>query len=150
MDAGVPAENAYKIARTDAIFHALNIVDASLNNKVDFLRVAQTYFAVVDRLDLLWFRNLIDTYPNDTHWMILAKSAYKGDLDWIQRELTLSVFVLEASSKGQTSLEDWATLHKSTIERWESLVTRLKSVEAREFAMLSVAIRELSDITRSI
>jgi glutamate dehydrogenase len=150
MDAGVPAEIAYKIASTDAIFHALNIVDACLKNKVDFLRVAQTYFAVVDRLDLLWFRNLIDTYPNDTHWMILAKSAYKGDLDWIQRELTLSVFVMEASNTGKTSLNDWVELHKSTIERWEALVTRLKGVESREFAMLSVAIRELSDITRAV
>lgn len=150
MNAGVPAEIAYKVASTDAIYHALNIVDASLTNKVDFLRVAQTYFAVVDRLDLLWFRNLIDTYPNDTHWMILAKSAYKGDLDWIQRELTLSVFVLEASSKGEVSLNDWVALHKPTIERWEALVLRLKGVESREFAMLSVAIRELSDITKAI
>lgn len=150
MNAGVPAEIAYKIASTHAIFHGLNIVDACLINKAEFLRVAQTYFAVVDRLDLLWFRNFIDTYPNDTHWMILAKSAYKGDLDWIQRELTLSVFVMEASQSGEVSLNDWVALHKSTIERWEALVTRLKGVESREFPMLSVAIRELSDITRAV
>ena len=150
MSAGVPAEIAYKVASTDAIYHALNIVDVSLQNKADFLHVARTYFGVVDRLDLLWFRNLIDTYPNDTHWMILAKSAYKGDLDWIQRELTLSVFVLKASTEGETSLDDWVEKHQNTIERWETLVTRLKSVEAREFAMLSVAIRELSDITRTV
>ena len=150
MNAGVPAEIAYKVASTDAIYHALNIVDVSLENKVDFLCVAQTYFAVVDRLDLLWFRNLIDTYPNDTHWMILAKSAYKGDLDWIQREMTLSVFVFKASNQRDTCLDDWVKMHKATIERWETLVTRLKGIESREFAMLSVAIRELSDITRAV
>lgn len=150
MSAGVPAEIAYKVASTDAIYHALNIVDASLENKVEFLEVARAYFSVVDRLDLLWFRNLIDTYPNDTHWMILAKSAYKGDLDWIQRELTLSVFVFKASNQRDTNLNDWVKMHKATIERWEALVTKLKGIETREFAMLSVAIRELSDITRAV
>lgn len=151
MDAGVPAEIAYKVSSTDAIFHALNIVEVARLHNFDYYLVARTYFAVVDSLELLWFRDLIDKYPNDTHWMILAKAAYKGDLDWIQRELALSVLNMDSPV---TELHDrmkvWLELHGEMVQRWESVVTRLKGTEIREFPMLSVAIRELSDITKVV
>lgn len=151
MEAGVPSEIAYRIASTDAIYHVLNIIEVSRLNDFDYSLVAKTYFAVIDRLDLLWFRDLIDTYPNDTHWMILAKASYKGDLDWVQREITLSV--LKAFSKVTDltgRIAEWALSNKLALDRWESVLVRLRSAETREFAMLAVAIRELAEIAQVI
>jgi glutamate dehydrogenase len=129
----------------------LNIIEVSRLHDYDYSSVAKMYFAVIDRLDLLWFRDLIDTYPNDTHWMILAKASYKGDLDWVQRELTLSVLKMPSDiSDSGKRIAEWVACHQSAIDRWESVLVRLRSAETREFAMLSVAIRELAEIAQII
>lgn len=145
---GVPSEIAFRVASTDAIYHVLNIIEVSRLHDVDYSLVAKTYFAIIDRLDLLWFRDLIDTYPNDTHWMILAKASYKGDLDWVQREITLSVLKLSKKAELTGSIHEWVLHNKGSIDRWESVLERLRGAETREFAMLAVAIRELSEIAQ--
>ena len=151
MAAGVPAEIAYRIASTDAIYHTLNIIEVSRLNDFDYALVAKTYFAVIDRLELLWFRDLIDTYRNDTNWKILAKASYKGDLDWVQRGITLSVLKAPSKSTDLTvRINEWALHNKAALDRWESVLVRLRGTETREFAMLAVAIRELADMAQVI
>lgn len=151
INAGVMPDIAQRMAATDNIYHALNIIEASNSQDYDVFDVAKTYFMLVDRLNLFWFRGLIDTYPSENHWSILAKAAYKGDLDWVQRELTLSVLTFQTTARSfKGRITEWMEKHASLIERWEEVVTRLKAADARDFAMLSVAIRELSDITKVI
>ena len=151
MAAGVPAEIAYRIASTDAIYHTLNIIEVSRLHDFDYALVAKTYFAVIDRLELLWFRDLIDTYRNDTNWKILAKASYKGDLDWVQRGITLSVLKMPSKLTDLTArINEWALHNKIALDRWESVLMRLRGTETREFAMLAVAIRELAEIAQAI
>ena len=150
IDANVPIEIAYRVASTDAIYHALNVIESARANEYDYVDMATAYFAVVDRLDLLWFRDFLDAYRSESHWMILAKAAYKGDMDWVQRELASSVLASceqHRISNLEAQLSRWCQQQSHALERWESILTRLKSSDGHEFAMLAVALRALSAFT---
>ena len=145
----VPLEIATKVASTMSLYHALNITEAAKLHNVEMFRVAKIYFMLVDRLQLLWFRNQVNNYPVGDHWTVLAKSAYKGDLDWAQRALTASVLTntMERSIPGKVN--SWLTHRETQIARWHRILTDLRNTEAKEFAILFVALRELLDLAKN-
>jgi len=150
VEAGVPLEIAAKFSGTQPIYHTLNIVEAANAHDMDVYRVAKIYFILVERLDLAWFRDRINAYAADTRWVVLARSAYKADLDWIQRKLTMGVLNLDTKSRSViTKINKWCEHHSALIERWQILLKDLRSADSDEFAILSVAIRELSDLAES-
>ena len=148
--ANVAPEIALKIAGTTAIYHALNIIEAASVENADVYHVAKIYFILVDRLDLLWFRDQINEFSVDSHWTVLAKAAYKGDLDLIQRELTLGVLHLDVKSKSITArINAWFNQYKPLIARWQSILGDIRSTQVKDFEIFSVAIRGLSELAQA-
>lgn len=151
--ANVPPEIAVKIASSAAMYHALNIIDAARTQKIDVYHVAKIYFILVERLNLLWFRDQINEFPVDSRWTVLAKAGYKGDLDRIQRALTIGVLNLETDVKSITSrINAWFKAYEPYIERWQSIIDGMRQSTAKsatEFEVFSVAIRELSELAQA-
>lgn len=143
----VSAELALRIAGTAPLFHALNIVEAATTYHEEVFRVAKIYFMLVDRLDLFWFRKRINAYPVDDRWSVLARAGYKGDLDWIQRELTVRVLLDTKARSIPGKIKEWLTRHKSMIRRWQAILAAMRNADKKDFAILFVAIRELFDLT---
>lgn len=147
VDHHVPVDIALKVASTMPIYHALNIVEAATTYQEEVFRVAKIYFMLADRLNLFWFRERINVYPVDTHWGVLARASYKGDLDWIQRELTVRVLLDTKARSIPGKINEWLTKHESEIKRWHSILTEMRNADAKDFAILFVAIRELFDLS---
>lgn len=146
-DSGVPAELALKIAGMKGMYHAWNIVTLALEQDVELFRVAKIYIMIADRLDLFWFREQIDAYPSGTRWAILAKASYKGDLDNIQRDLTRAIIEFETKARSIPGrLRAWIEHHADTIDRWNTILASLRGMDAKDFAILSIAIRNLKDL----
>ena len=142
----VPPELAFRISGTAPLFHALNIVEAATTYHEEVFRVAKIYFMLVDRLDLFWFRERINAYPVDDQWAVLARAAYKSDLDWIQRELTVRVLLDTEARSIPGKVKEWLTEHDFMIQRWQTILAAMRSAEKKDFAILFVAIRELFDL----
>lgn len=150
MTAQVSEEIATRIACVRTMYHALNIIQAANAHDVDVYQVAQIYFTLVDRLDLHWFRDKINDHPVTHRWSVLAKAAFKGDLDWIQRELTASVIGSAITTKNMTQRVDaWLKKYEDLISRWRLILTDLRSEEVSDFSIVSVAIRELFDLAQA-
>ncbi len=143
----VSAELALRIAGTAPLFHALNIVEAATTYHEEVFRVAKIYFMLVDRLDLFWFRKRINAYPVDDRWSVLARAGYKGDLDWIQRELTVRVLLDTKARSIPGKVKEWLTRHEPMIRRWQAILAAMRNADKKDFAILFVAIRELFDLT---
>ncbi len=145
--ANVPMELATKVASARPMYHALNIIEAATRHQADVYQVAVIYFTLVDRLELFWFREQIDKNPVDDRWSVLAKAAFKSDLDWAQRELTIGVLNLDVEAKNKGArVNVWFEKHKGLIDRWNTVLTDLRSATNKDFAILSVAVRELLDL----
>ncbi|QTS83910.1 NAD-glutamate dehydrogenase [Coxiella endosymbiont of Amblyomma nuttalli] len=146
----VPAELALRIAGMPSLFHALNIIEAATSYHEEVFRVAKIYFMLVDRLDLFWFREKINTYPVSDRWAVLARAGYKGDLDYLQRELTVRVLLDTKARSIPGKINEWFTEHEPMIQRWQNILAAMRNVEKKDFAILFVAIRELFDLAASI
>ena len=148
--AQVPEEIATRIASVRSLYHALNIIRASHNDSSDLFQVAQVYFNLVDRLDLHSFRDKINDHPVTHRWSLLAKAAFRSDLDWIQQQLTASVMMLNMPAKNMSQkVNIWMERHEDLITRWRCILTDLRGEETADFAIISVAIRELFDLAQA-
>ena len=150
VDAGLPSELASVVSGTGHLYSSLGIIEAHEASGMPLKTVANLYYELGDRLDLNWFANAIAALKPASHWQALARESFREDLDWQQRALTTGVLKLaEKPEDVPASVENWLSRHQQMIERWKSMLSELKGVREPEYAMFSVALRELLDLAQS-
>ncbi len=150
VDAGLPKELASVVSGTDYLYSSLGIIEAQEAAGMPLKTVANLYYELGDRLDLNWFANAIAELAPTTHWQALARESFREDLEWQQRALTTGVLRLaESADNVPASVESWFENHQPMIERWKTMLTELKGGHESEYAMFSVALRELLDLAQS-
>ena len=150
INANVPAELASKMALIRSMYSALNIIETAAEHQVNIYDVATAYFNLADRLDLVWFREQINSFEIANHWTLLARAAYKGDLDLLQRQLTLAVLRHKRKKENiHDCIQHWLENQSRFLQRWQALLADLRSSSNKDFAMLTVAMRELSELSEA-
>ncbi|HLT14215.1 MAG TPA: NAD-glutamate dehydrogenase [Marinobacter sp.] len=148
--AGVPKELAAVLAGTGYLYSSLGIIEAREATGMPLKTVANLYYDLGDRLDLTWFANSIAVLTPSSHWQALARESFREDLDWQQRALTTGVLKLaNKPERVMESVENWQQKNQHMIERWNAMLAELKGVREPEYAMYSVALRELLDLAQS-
>jgi glutamate dehydrogenase len=137
---GVPRELAARVAGLDAMFNALDIVEVADRLKRDIGEVARVHFGLAGELDFPWLRERIGILPAENHWQALAKAALRDDLAGMLRALTA-----DALRTGDVS--SWKTRNAVLYERLRQILSELRAAESPDLAMLSVAMRELRNLT---
>ncbi|KZY69836.1 MULTISPECIES: NAD-glutamate dehydrogenase [unclassified Oleiphilus] len=147
---GVPDELASTIAGASLSYAALGIIEAHEASNASLERVAEVYYGIGDYLDLNWFAQQIDRLSPSTHWQALAREAFREDLDWQQRALTSGLLAMKGAPKDIAKrINTWMEQHEDLVFRWQSTLTELKASDDAEYAMYSVALRELLDLAQS-
>ena len=148
--AGVPPELATRVASLDALFSGLNVIEVASACGETVETVAAVYFALGYRLELHWLRDQIAKLPSDTHWQTLAQGALRDDLYSEQRELTAEVLRPGTEERDAEALIDsWAEENRSSVERANAILADLKEAEGIDIAMLSVALREIRNLSET-
>jgi glutamate dehydrogenase len=144
---GVPAGLAAHCAAFDALFYALDIVDVADDVQRDIEPAARLHFALSGELDFAWLRARIGALPVESHWHTLAKAALRDDLAGILR--TLSVDALRASAPEDPAgqIAAWKKRNAALYERFRQVLADLRAAETPDLAMLSVAMRELRNLS---
>uniref|UniRef100_UPI00242D2FC4 NAD-glutamate dehydrogenase n=1 Tax=Marinobacter nauticus TaxID=2743 RepID=UPI00242D2FC4 len=150
MAAGLPKELASVMAGTGYLYSSLGIIEAQEATGMPLKTVANLYYDLGDRLDLTWFANAIAALTPSSHWQALARESFREDLDWQQRALTTGVLkTAESPEKVTDSVNAWEQRNQHMIDRWNAMLAELKGVREPEYAMFSVALRELLDLAQS-
>lgn len=153
QEQGVPDALAIRIANCNILFTSLDIVEAARKNNLNVQDVARVYYALGANLELNWLRDQIDNYPMETVWDELARSGFRDDLDRVQRKLSVSVLILKSKKPNGVSTEKrikhWMEENKLLLERWQNLLTEIKSTTNLGFATYSVVLRELFDFAEA-
>lgn len=141
----VPEALAEQIAQLKPLFSALDIVQISSQKKMDVQLVANVYYTLGAQLGLHWFVEQINQQSVSNHWQVLARSAFREDLEWQQRALTsVALEEFQSDSDWQVMLSDWVAQHDTEIKRWLHMLSDFKTSSSHEFAKFSVALRELN------
>ncbi|UPW16785.1 NAD-glutamate dehydrogenase [Agarivorans sp. TSD2052] len=140
----VPADIACAMAKMNSLYSVLDLTEVAEQAEQDIVQVAKLYFNLGTNIGLHWFLEQIDLQSVDNHWQALARSSFREDLDWQQRQLTVSALKWAAKMESETPLDDWLVAHEALLDRWNHMLADFKTGNTHEFAKFSVLLRELN------
>ncbi|GAA4896152.1 NAD-glutamate dehydrogenase [Ferrimonas pelagia] len=142
---GVPKPLALTIVRLSTLFSALDITEIAEAEHKPVRLVAETYFRLGAEIELHWFLAQINEQAVANHWQALARSAFREELDWLQRRLTRVVLGnCQTVCQADVIIEQWVNENQATLNRWMQMVAEFRTSKSHEFAKFSVALRELN------
>ena len=144
----VEPELAARLAASDSTFLSLGIVDTAIKQQKPIEQTAQLYFTLGEYLSLDWFMAQIVALQPDNRWQDLARESYVDDLESQRRRLTACLLHADLGDI-PLLIENWRIQQQPLIDRWQSMVQDLRLGPAPDFAMISVALRELSDLVQT-
>ncbi len=149
-DAGAPQSTAMAVARVVPLSSALDIIEISKSQEKPVSLVATVYYELGVLLNLQWLRDEIGGLAVSTHWHTLAKSELRSDLHYQQRHLCAEIL-----SKGRTTEDSdamvtkWFASNKTTVAKYNELISDMKASTSVDFAMLSLAVNEVHKLLRT-
>ena len=112
--------------------------------------MATAYFATGGALELSWYLQQITNLPVENNWQALAREAFRDDLDWQQRAITIAVLQMADGPKDiEERVSFWLEQHKPLVQRWLAMLAELRAATGTDYAMYTVASRELMDLAQS-
>tara|TARA_R110000868_G_scaffold8205_3_gene42468 strand:+ start:59276 stop:64126 length:4851 start_codon:yes stop_codon:yes gene_type:complete len=146
----VPDGVARKISSASAMFSALDIIEAATHNDMAVRDVANYYFAVGNELNLGWLREQINEQAPETHWETLALSAFRDDLDLLQRVLAISVLKFDCEDEDTNDrIQAWSDYYANLVTRWQSMASNIRASRNISLTVLFVGLRELMDLAQA-
>ena len=138
------------VAGTSHLYTLLPIIEAADVTGQPAADVATAYFAVGGALELSWYLQQLTSLPVENNWQALAREAFRDDLDWQQRAITVAVLQM---AEGPKDIEErvayWLDQHRPLVQRWLAMQAELRAASGIDYAMYTVASRELMDLAQS-
>lgn len=147
---GAPEELAYQVAAGLYRFSLLDIIDIADITETETADVADTYFALMDRLGTDGLLTAISALPRNDRWHSLARLAIRDDIYSSLRSLCLDVLAVgEPDESGEEKIAEWEHISASRVERARRTLTEIYESGAKDLATLSVAARQIRRMTRT-
>src|SRR3989338_5826997 len=145
---GIPENLAVAVSASRFLLSSLDIIEVA--GEFNPTVVASMYFILGNLLELGWFRSLINDYPVETHWDALAREAIRDELDIQQRQLSVAVLTnVEKAKSIQVQINQWLEKYKTLVGRWCHTLSEVRTMPTISYVVLSVALRELADLTQA-
>ena len=147
---GAPDDLAYLVAAGLYRFSLLDIIDVSDITEIDAAEVADTYFALMDRLGTDSLLTAVSELPRNDRWHSLARLAIRDDIYASVRSLCFDVLAVgEPEESGEEKIAEWEHLSASRVERARRTLLEIQETGEKDLATLSVAARQIRRMTRT-
>ncbi|GAA5523468.1 NAD-specific glutamate dehydrogenase [Microbulbifer aestuariivivens] len=145
LEANVPEELALLAASPTYLFSALGVSESARASERPVEEVARVYFGLADLLDLSWFGFQIIDLPVESFWQAQARETSMDDLDAQLASLAVNILRLSAESglDADGAMEGWSVIMAPALQRWNGVLAEIKASSTSDFAMFTVALREL-------
>jgi len=145
LDDGVPADLARRLANTRALGAGLDIAELADESGIELSAVAGVYFQLGERFRLLWLFAAINELSTSGKWQSLARVYLRDDAWRIHRALVAAVLA-QPGADVEMRLAAWSTARERAARLAQTRLAELQAAGTRDFAGLSVAIRELGNL----
>jgi glutamate dehydrogenase len=143
---GLPGTLAERVAVLPLAITALDITDIARRQQRPIEVVTEAYFLVDEALGLGWLRERINALPRDDRWQSRARSALRDDFFGEHKALLAAVLERRGDDPHE-AVDSWLREQRPLVTRWLQLLTDVRSASAPGLAQLSVALRELRNLT---
>ena len=146
----IPEEVAKIVCGQRYLLSSLPIIQAADETGEPVERVARTFFAIGERLDLNWYSQELGSLEVINHWQSLARDSVRDELNWQQRSLTVALLnSSDACDDINQQLDAWMMHHHALVVRWQTMLAEIRNASVSEMAMFTVANRELMDLAQA-
>ena len=147
---GVSGDLAYMVATGLYQYSLLDVIDIADIVDRDPAEVADTYFALMDRLGTDSLLTAVSRLVRDDRWHSLARLAIRDDIYGSIRALCFDVLAVgEPDENGEEKIAEWETTNSSRVSRAQRTLTEIYDSGELDLATLSVAARQLRSMTRT-
>lgn len=147
---GVAQDLAVDIATGLYQYSLLDVIDIADITDRDVAEVADTYFALTDRLGIDGLLTAVAGLPRDDRWHSLARLAIRDDIYNSVRSLCFDVLAVgEPDEDGMQKIVEWESTNGSRVQRARRTLTQIYASEGLDLAALSVAARQIRSMTRA-
>ncbi len=147
---GASEDLAYMVATGLYRFSLLDIIDIADIEEHEPAEVADTYFALMDRLGTDGLLTAVSELPRSDRWHSLARLAIRDDIYASLRSLCFDVLAVgEPDESGEEKIAEWEHLSASRVERARRTLLEIHDSGQRDLATLSVAARQIRSMTRT-
>jgi glutamate dehydrogenase len=130
------------------MFISVGTVDMALRLQQPVELFARLAFKLGEDLSLDWFMAQIVGLQPQNRWQDLARESYVDDLESQRRQLAACLLEGHKGEDVEQLIGNWQTQQFQLIARWKAMVVELRR-GTPDFAMVSVALRELLDLVQS-
>ncbi|MBA3339513.1 MAG: NAD-glutamate dehydrogenase [Geodermatophilaceae bacterium] len=145
--AGVPAEQATRIATFPKAIAALDIVKIATENRHTLREVGEVYHFLADELNLSALLERIIALPRGGRWQAMSRATLRDDFNALHAELTADV--LQCGGDGDDAkarFKDWRALTSDPQRRAVAMLGDISSGDSQDLATLVVAVRVLREM----
>ncbi|OBK18505.1 NAD-glutamate dehydrogenase [Mycobacterium asiaticum] len=147
---GAPPDLAYRVAVGLYRYSLLDIIDIADITEIETAEVADTYFALMDRLGTDSLLTAVSELPRNDRWHSLARLAIRDDIYASLRSLCFDVLAAgEPDESGEQKIVEWEHISASRVDRARRTLDEIRESGARDLATLSVAARQIRRMTRT-
>ncbi len=146
---GVPEKLAALSALPTYLYTPVNIIEASRLTNAEPILVAKVYFNLGNILGLPWFANQIYDVKVENYWQAMARETYLDDLESQMRTLSTAIIKLADGGDLDATIQTWMETQALLIDRWKAMMNELHAAPGTDYAMFSVALRELLDLVQA-
>lgn len=150
VTAGVPSSLAAVVAGAGNLYSLLSIIQATEQTGQSLERVAQIHFALGDNLELHWFDHQIKEIDTNSHWESMSRDGFREDLTNHQQAITVNVLQSGTDEEeGDALVKQWLQNRHQLMQRWQHLLSEIRSSSQPNSAIFAVAIRELQELAQA-
>jgi glutamate dehydrogenase len=147
---GVSHDLAYIVTTGLYQYSLLDVIDIADIVDRDPAEVADTYFALMDRLGTDGLLTAVSRLVRDDRWHSLARLAIRDDIYGSLRALCFDVLAVgEPDESGEEKIAEWETTNSSRVSRAQRTLTEIYESGELDLATLSVAARQIRSMTRT-
>lgn len=150
VERGVPEPLARQAALPANLYSGLGLVEAAEQSGANIVHVADVYLALAEALGLDWFASQISEVKVENYWQAMAREAFMDDLESQMGTLIVSLIRLAGDQYTiEEALLKWTGQHQILVDRWKAMINELQGAAGTDYAMFSVALRELLDLAQA-
>lgn len=135
-----------QLAMPDNLFSGLSVVEVAGATQTDVMDAAMIFYTLYDHLEIEWFATQISEVKVGNYWQALARESFLDELEAKMRYLVQAVISIDTRQAPEARIALWLEQNEGRVQRWHSVVREVQGAKAVDYAMFSVAIKELNDL----
>jgi glutamate dehydrogenase len=146
-DLGLDDELSNVMAMPSHLFSGLGISEAVLQSKHPIPDAVDMHHLLGDKLGFYWFAHAVTDVKVESYWQSMARESFINDIDKVLRVMTVELLRLGGKRfQHEETLQLWMQEYPVLLTRWRAIAHELQTNPHTDFAMFSVAMRELTEL----